>query len=158
MSEHESKVSQLQLVCNATAVQVEVCQTTKGDNFKWLAQLRGTPIPNNPQMFYYRTPEELSTQKVWRVRLKFLFSSLEGASVVRVQNMDVCFDNLTRRTLSRSGSQLSLSRSGSQQSMSRSASQLSLTSTADTKTDTLLKKGEAISIRLGCHSLVQRYR
>jgi hypothetical protein len=144
MSEHESKVSQLQLVCNATAVQVEVAQNTRGD-FRWLAQMRGTPIPNQPQMFYYRTPEELSTQKLWRIRLKFLFSSVEGANVVRIQSMDMCFDNLTRRTMSRSGSQLSLSRSGSQLSMSRSASQLSLSSAvpADGKTETLLKKVNA---------------
>lgn len=143
LAEHESKISQLQLVCNATAIQVEVCQTTKGDQYKWLAQVRGTPMPNNPQMFYYRTPEEFATQKLWRLRLKFLFASVEGSTVVRIQNMDVCFDNLTRRTMSRSGSQLSLSRSGSQHSMSRSASQVSLMSGgADSKTDTLLKKGE----------------
>lgn len=105
-------------------------------------------MPNNPQLFYYRTPEEFATQKLWRLRLKFLFATVEGSSEVRIQNMDVCFDNLTRRTLSRSGSQLSLSRSGSQHSMSRSASQLSLMSTgADSKTDTLLKKGE---VQLSC--------
>ena len=145
MAEHESKVSQLQLVCNATAIQLEVCTSTRGE-YRWLAQVKGTPVPNS-SMYYYRTPEECATQKCWRLRVKFLFANIEGSSVVRIQNLDISFDNLTRRTLSRSGSQLSMSRSGSQMSLNRSGSQLSLGgSSADVKTDSLLKKGEMIGV------------
>lgn len=38
-------------------------------------QIRGTPLPNEPDLYYFRTPEELSTAKLWRLRIKFLFAS-----------------------------------------------------------------------------------
>jgi len=52
--EHDSKVTQLQLVCNASALQVSVVQAMNAQEFKWITQIRGTPLPNQPDMFYFR--------------------------------------------------------------------------------------------------------
>ena len=54
MLEHDSKVSQLQLVCSASGLQVLVVQKMNGTDFKWLSQMRGTPLPNQPDLFYFR--------------------------------------------------------------------------------------------------------
>lgn len=54
MLEHDSKVSQLQLVCSASGLQVLVVQKMNGTDFKWLTQMRGTPLPNQPDLFYFR--------------------------------------------------------------------------------------------------------
>lgn len=52
--EHDSKVSQLQLVCSASGLQVSVVQKMNATDFKWLTQMRGTPLPNQPDLFYFR--------------------------------------------------------------------------------------------------------
>ena len=52
--EHDSKVTQLQLVCNASALQVSVVQAMNAQEFKWITQMRGTPLPNQPDMYYFR--------------------------------------------------------------------------------------------------------
>jgi hypothetical protein len=52
--EHDSKVSQLQLVCSASALQVSVVQKMNAQDFKWLTQMRGTPLPNQPDLYYFR--------------------------------------------------------------------------------------------------------
>lgn len=94
--EHDSKVTQLQVVCNASALQVSVMQAMNAQDFKWITQMRGTPLPNQPDLYYFRTPEELLTQKLWRLRVKFLFSSTD-ISAVRIQTLSLSFEKLTRR-------------------------------------------------------------
>jgi hypothetical protein len=59
-----------------------------------------------------RTPEELLSQKLWRLRVKFLFSST-AVSAVRIQTLSLSFEKLTRRGGSGKGSSSSSSSSGS---------------------------------------------
>ncbi len=53
--EHDSKVSQLQLVCSASSLQVSVVQKMNTQDYKWLTQMRGTPLPNQPDLYYFRS-------------------------------------------------------------------------------------------------------
>ncbi len=64
-----------------------------------------SPLPSFP---IHRTPEELLTQKLWRLRVKFLFSST-AISAVRIQALSLSFEKLTRRG---SSGKVSNSRSG----------------------------------------------
>ncbi len=56
------------------------------------------PQPHNT-LYKNRTPEELLTQKIWRLRVKFLFPS-PSVTAVKVQSLSLCFDKLTRRSTS----------------------------------------------------------
>jgi hypothetical protein len=94
--DHESKVSQLQLVCSASALEISVIQSKDSQDFKWLAQVRGIPIPNQPELFYFRAPDELLTQRLWRLRLKFLLSSV-NVTTIRAQTLVLSFDKPSRR-------------------------------------------------------------
>jgi hypothetical protein len=67
--EHDSKVSQLQLVCSASSLQVSVVQKMNSQEFKWITQMRGTPLPNQPDLYYFRC-----VRFFWR---GFVFSGLD---------------------------------------------------------------------------------
>lgn len=47
-------MTQLQLVCNASALQISVVQAMNAQEFKWITQMRGTPLPNQPDIYYFR--------------------------------------------------------------------------------------------------------
>ena len=62
--EHDSKVTQLQLVCNASSLQVSIVQKMNAQEFKWISQMRGTPLPNQPDMYYFRYVRALACSKL----------------------------------------------------------------------------------------------
>jgi hypothetical protein len=88
-----SQVASLQITCNASAIQILVSQKMSGEDFKWIAQMKGTPVPGtttSEPRYYYRCADDLKTQRIWRLRIKFLFG-VPGAQVVTLQSLSLSF-------------------------------------------------------------------